>query len=210
MEGSFKVEVQLRFGPGNYTIWAGDNPTRFDGIIRFEIINKLENDTRYISPSAYVDSSNQLVVDLVSQIVTPQMSETEKLKAIYGWVTGNIAYDYQAFLAGQSQLVTASQTIINKDGVCRDYAFLVAALARAAGLQAKVVNGQTWESNGWTPQSHAWNEVYVDGRWVTIDAAWDAGYIQNSLFVAAPTTKYFGQDSGEFAVTHFAAAYTTH
>jgi hypothetical protein len=210
MEGSFKVEVQLRFGPGNYTIWAGDNPTGFDGLIRFELVNILEEDTRYISPSAYVDSSNQLVVDLVYQLVTPQMSETEKLKAIHGWVTGNIAYDYQAFLAGQNQLVTASQTIQNKKGNCRDYAFLVAALARAAGLQAKVAYGQTWESNGWTPQSHAWNEVYVDGSWVTIDATWDAGYIQNESFVAAPSMKYFAQDSGEFAVTHFASANTTY
>ena len=208
--GSFKLEIQLRFGPGKYTIWAGDNPTRFDGVIRFEIINKHEKDTRYISPSAYVDCNDQSVVDLVYQIVTPQMGETEKLKAIHDWVTSSIAYDYQAFLEGNSQIVPASQTLKDKKGVCRDYAFLVAALARASGLQAKVVNGQTWESNGWTPQSHAWNEVYADGQWVTVDATWDAGYIKDNRFVFAPSTKYFAPDSKDFAVTHFASAYTTY
>jgi hypothetical protein len=210
LEGSFKLDIQLRFGPGKYTIWAGDNPTRFDGVIRFELVNKLEKDTRYISPSAYVDSNNQSVVDLVYQIVTPQMGEMEKLKAIHDWVAGSIAYDYNAFLEGNNQLVPASQTLKEKKGVCRDYAFLVAALARATGLQAKVVNGQTWESNGWTSQSHAWNEVYADGQWVTVDATWDAGYIKDDSFVFAPSTKYFAPDSKDFAVTHFASAYTTY
>lgn len=208
--GRFSLDMQLRFGPGKYTIWAGDNPTRFNGVIRFELINKLEKDTRYISPSAYVDSDNQSVVSLVYEIVTPQMSETEKLKAIHDWVAGNISYDYQAFLEGNITLVPASQTLKNQKGVCGDYSFLVAALARATGLQAKVVYGQTWESNGWKSQSHAWNEVYADGRWVTIDATWDAGYIQDNSFVAALSNKYFDPDSEDFAVTHFASAYTAY
>lgn len=208
--GSFKLDMQLRFGPGKYTIWAGDNSTRFDGKIRFQLNNKLEKDTRYISPSAYVDSDDKSVVDLVYQIVTPQMSETEKLKAIHEWVTGNIAYDYQAFLDGNTTLVPASQTLQSRKGVCRDYAFLVAALARAADLQAKVVHGQTWNSGGWVSQLHAWNEVYADGRWVTLDATWDAGFIRNNRFVAAPSNKYFAPDSEVFAATHTASSYTTY
>lgn len=209
-DGSFSLDIQLRFGPGKYTIWAGDNPTRFDGTIRFELNNKLAKDTRYISSSSYVDSDDQSIVALAGEIVTPQMSETEKLKAIHDWVAGNIAYDYQAFLAGDNTLVPASQTLKSKKGVCRDYAFLVAALARATGLQAKVVQGETLEKNGWTPQSHAWNEVYADGKWVTVDATWDAGYIQGNSFVAAPSRKYFAPDSEDFAVTHFALAYTSY
>lgn len=208
--GSFKLDIQLRFGPGKYTIWAGDNSTKFNGKIRFELNNQSEKDTRYISPSAYVDSDNQLVRDLACQILTPQMSETEKVKAIHDWVAGNIAYDYNAFLEGDTTLVPASETLKNKKGVCRDYSFLVAALARAAGLQAKVVHGQTWQSNGWTSQSHAWNEVYADGKWVTVDATWDAGYIQNNSFVHAPSSTYFAPDSEDFADTHFASAYTTY
>jgi hypothetical protein len=210
LDGSFKLEMQLRFGPGKYTVWAGDSSTRFDGVIRFELENKLAADTRYITPSAYVDSDNQSVVNLVNQIVTPQMGETAKLKAIHDWVAGNISYDYQAYLAGQSQLVPASETLKSKKGVCRDYAFLVAAMSRAAGLQAKVINGQAYKDNTWAAQSHAWNEVYADGRWVTVDATWDAGYIQNNNFVAALSTKYFAPDIQEFALTHYASANTYH
>lgn len=209
-DGRFSLDMQLRFGPGKYTIWADDNPTRFDGEIRFELFNKLEKDTRYISPSAYVDSNNQSVIDLVYQIVTPQMSETEKLKAIHDWVSGNISYDYQTFLEEDTTLVPASQTLESKKGVCRDYSFLVAALARAAGLQAKVIHGQALESSGWSSQSHAWNEVFADGKWITLDATWDAGYIQNDSFVAAPSNKYFAPDSEVFAVTHYAATATTY
>ena len=207
-DGSFSLDIQLRFGPGKYTIWAGDNPTRFDGIIRFELHNQLAKDTRYAAPSAYVDSDNQSIVALAGQIATPQMSETEKLEAIHDWVAGNIAYDYQAFLAGDSTPVPASKTLESKKGVCRDYSFLVAALARAAGLEPKVVYRQVSESNGWEPQSHAWNEVYADGQWVAVDATWNAGYIQDNSFVAAPTRKYFAPKGEGFAMTHYAAAST--
>ena len=35
--GSFEMDLQLCFGPGKYTIWAGDNNTQFEGLIRFEV-----------------------------------------------------------------------------------------------------------------------------------------------------------------------------
>lgn len=92
--GTFRTDIHLRFGPGTYTVWAGDNPTRFDGIIRFEVINRQQGDVRYLTPSAYVDSDHPDVVQLAGSLVQPTMGELEKLGVIYGWVTGNLSYDY--------------------------------------------------------------------------------------------------------------------
>ncbi len=30
---------------------------------------------------------------------------------------------------------------------------------------------------------HAWNEVLIDNNWISLDATWDAGYINNGQFV---------------------------
>jgi hypothetical protein len=208
--GNFELDLPLRFGQGRYTVWAGDNSKKFDGKIRFEVENRQQQDTRYTAPSAYVDSEHPDVVSLAAKIAPPEMSDMEKLQAIHGWVTRNISYDYQLYLSGENRLVTASQTIKDKQGTCRDYAFVVAALARAAGLPARVVYGQAGNQEGWASQLHAWNEVYAGGRWVSLDTTWDAGYIKDNNFVARAATKFFNPEEKTFAKTHLASNLTLH
>lgn len=209
-DGAFSVDIWLRFGAGTYTVWAGDNPTRFDGKIRFLVENSEAKDTRTVAPSAWVDSDNPEVKLLAESLVSRSANELDKLRAIHGWVTRNVAYDYSIYQSGENRMATASETIIMGNGICRDYAFVVAALARAAGLEAKVVYGQVAGTDGWEPQLHAWNEVLADGRWVSLDATWDAGYIRDNQFVAAPSTKYFDPDAKVFAKTHQVSSYTLH
>ncbi|MBA1336609.1 MAG: hypothetical protein HPY66_3044 [Firmicutes bacterium] len=88
---------------------------------------------------------------------------------------------------------------------------MVAALARSLDIPARVVYGSVVDrNNGWEPQLHAWNELQVDGRWVIVDATWDAGYIKNGKFVSSPSNKYFDPDNEEFAATHKDAKVTLH
>lgn len=208
--GSFKLDLPLRFGQGKYTVWAGDNNKKFDGKIRFEVNNRQMLDTRYTAPSAYVDSNHPEIVSLAAELTSPEMTDLQKLQAIHKWVTENISYDYQLYLSGENRLVTASQTLKDRQGNCRDYAFLVAALARAAGLPARVVYGQAGNQESWSTQLHAWNEVYTDGCWVSLDTTWDAGYIKGNNFVARPTTKFFNPEEKTFAKTHLASNLTMH
>ena len=208
--GSFEFDLPLRFGQGKYTVWAGDNNKKFDGKIRFEVNNRQAVDNRYTAPSAYVDSNHPEVLSLAANLTSPEMTDLQKLQAIHKWVTGNISYDYQLYLSGENRLVTASHTIRDKQGTCRDYAFVVAALARAMGLPARVVYGQAGKQEGWASQLHAWNEVYVDGCWVNLDTTWDAGYIKGNSFVARPTTKFFNPEEKTFAKTHLASNLTFH
>lgn len=201
-EGSFQAALHLRFGAGTYTVWAGDNPKKFDGKIRFEIKNTTAEDTRYLTPSAYVDSDHKDIKDLANELVQPSMTDMEKMRAIHSWVASNIEYDYAAYLDGDNTLRTATQTIRQRKGTCRDYAFVVAALARALDMPARIVYGSVKSVDGWDAQLHAWNELYTDGRWVTIDTTWDAGYIKEGRFIASLSEKFFDPDSDEFAKTH--------
>ncbi|MGE5403763.1 MAG: transglutaminase domain-containing protein [Candidatus Saccharibacteria bacterium] len=209
-DGQFKLNMYLRFGAGKYTIWAGNNNTQFDGTIRFEINNANQDMTRYTTPSAYVDSDNPAIVALVQSIIKPGMTDAEKLKTIHDWVAKNISYDYQQYLNGENRIVPASQTLKERTGVCRHYAFLVAAMCRAAGLPAKVVYGEAVSDGSWETQSHAWNEVYVSGNWVSVDATWDAGYIKGTKFVFSYSNKYLNPNTTTFASTHKNAVYTVH
>jgi len=205
IDGKFKKVLPLRFGPGTYTIWVSDNQNYFDGSIRFEIINNSTKDIRYSSPSYFIDSDNQFIIDLISQIIIPEMNDMEKILIIHNWITNNISYDYNKYLYGSIQTSTASQTLLNKKGVCQDYSLLMAAMARASGLEARVVYGQGLQNNIW--QSHGWNEIKVNDQWITIDSTWDAGYIQNGLFIFSPSMKYFNANNDFFSLTHYSLSY---
>jgi len=66
--------------------------------------------------------------------------------------------------------------------VCQGYAELTNVLIRMAGIPCRVVSGyaiwvdsQSWETVNHVGSNHAWNEAFVDGRWVIIDTTWDSG-----------------------------------
>ena len=59
-------------------------------------------------------------------------------------------------------------------GECTDYADLFTTLARAIGLPARTIFGLAYK-DGSNPafMFHAWNEVYADGRWRSVDPTWN-------------------------------------
>ena len=83
-----------------------------------------------------------------------------KAKAIANWVSSNMTYSYDG---SPEELFPGSD--IGNTSICGGFAGVTAELFQAAGFPAKVVyGGLTGDSQG-----HAWNEVYVDNRWVFAD-----------------------------------------
>jgi hypothetical protein len=63
-------------------------------------------------------------------------------------------------------LPNALQVLDERQGDCNEHAILFAALARAAGLPARVAAGVVYLEGAF--YYHAWNEVWL-GRWVSVD-----------------------------------------
>lgn len=206
--GSFSKEIWLRFGAGKYTIWAGDNDKQFDGSIRFEVQNNSQGDYRYLAPSGYVNSDSPEIRKIANELVNEKMDDLQKAKAIHDYVAKNVKYNYSVYLSGINQLNTATAVLDTQLGVCRDYAFTFAAIARAAGIPTKVVYGDAINSAK-NIEKHAWNEAYVNGQWINIDTTWDAGYIKDAKFVTALSDKYFNIPAETFAKTHTVTSVTT-
>ncbi len=60
---------------------------------------------------------------------------------------------------------TAAQALQGGRGVCQDYAHILIALCRLAGIPARYVAGMMAGEGA----SHAWTEVYLDGMWIGAD-----------------------------------------
>ncbi|MGG1312203.1 MULTISPECIES: transglutaminase domain-containing protein [Cohnella] len=122
--------------------------------------------------------------DLPEDIVSAAVSITEgaegdkaKARALYDWVGSRIAYDNDKVIAyeqrGEWREQTPEDTFRTRKGVCIDYARLYAAMARAVGLNVRVVTGLGYDGRGgYGP--HAWNEVWLseENRWAPLDATW--------------------------------------
>ncbi|NLP44752.1 MAG: transglutaminase domain-containing protein [Peptococcaceae bacterium] len=199
--GSFKKDIWLRFGAGEYTVWAGDNDRKFDGKIRFLVRNSSTENYFDLTPSGYVNSDDPVILGIKDTLIKEDMDDLTKLKVIHDWVAGNITYDVDAYYSGDVAMNTALDVLKSKKGTCRDYSFVFASLARAAGIPTRVIYGDALNTATGTYEKHAWNESFVNGKWVKIDTTWDAGYISNKKFVASVSTKYF-VDEELFNKTH--------
>lgn len=77
-------------------------------------------------------------------------------------------YDSIAYAPGFSPIgATATDTFISRRGVCRDFAHLLIAFARAADVPARMVSAYGLGID--PPDFHAVVEVYLDGHWHLVD-----------------------------------------
>ena len=101
------------------------------------------------------------------RFVQSEFGETEggaRIVAIRDFV-----HDKLAYVAGSSDAeTTALDTFVRRAGVCRDYAHLVVALARASNIPARLAS--VYAPGVKPPDFHAVAEVFVGGSWQMVDA----------------------------------------
>ena len=72
---------------------------------------------------------------------------------------------------------TAAEVARNPEGDCTEHAVLLAALARACGIPARVAIGLVYMDGRQMFGYHMWTEVYVEKQWIAIDATLGRGGI---------------------------------
>jgi transglutaminase-like putative cysteine protease len=93
----------------------------------------------------------------------------ERVQAIRDWVVNHVE-----FSSGTSDGNTsACDTLVTKQGVCRDFAHLMIALCRAVNIPARFATGIDYGAHPalGPPDFHAYVEAYVGGRWFMFDAS---------------------------------------
>jgi len=215
----FNGKVYLPFGPGKYRVKVfiplgstTSTNTVYGRYSEYKVVNKDTRDMSYLLPSGLVESDSEEIIRLAEEITKDAKDDMERVKLIHKWVATNIAYDTDAYFSGDISNYSALETLRKRKAVCNGYARLTAALCRAAGIRTKIISGvaiyadmgQTWNSVDTTISNHAWNEVFVDGRWIVMDTTWDAGYVDfyTEKFTFRYSTRYFDPSEEAFAVDH--------
>lgn len=207
-KGVLKSNIYLYFGPGKYnlrvlTSTSSERQDYFYEVKNFMVNNEDKRDMRYLLPSEYIESNSDEIIQLANEITKNCNSDMKKTRAIHDWVCKNIAYDVEALKSGDVRIYSAIDTLSGKKAVCNGYANLTAALNRALGIKTKIIHGQAKNENSGEYIGHAWNEVYIDDRWIIQDTTWDAGGVtRNGKFMFQLDHKYFDPDPKVFKKTH--------
>ncbi|HEY5057084.1 MAG TPA: transglutaminase family protein, partial [Acidobacteriaceae bacterium] len=145
----------------------------------------------FLLPSRYceVDRFQAIAQDLFA--ATPP--GWSRATAIRDWVHENVRFDYMAARVTK----TAMDVFNERVGVCRDFQHLAVTLSRCQNIPARYVTGYLGDIR--SPYSgagdfSAWYEVWLDGRWWTMDARHN-GPRMGRVLVAT------GRDAADVAIT---------
>lgn len=135
---------------------------------------------QYLIPSRYCDSDNLTQDAWRLFAATPE--GWERASAIAAFVHQHVTFGYQFGRATK----TASEVFREKTGVCRDFAHLAISLCRAMNIPARYASGYLGDIG--VPYSGpgdfcAWFEVFLGGKWHTLDARYNVARIGRVLMV---------------------------
>ena len=95
--------------------------------------------------------------------------------AIHNYIAAHFTYDNEFAARVRSGEINnytpeTNQILVAQKGVCYDFSALFAAMCRSQGIPCAVAKGYL------SGASHAWNMVYINGKWNAIDMTRSIAY----------------------------------
>jgi transglutaminase-like putative cysteine protease len=155
-------------------------------------IQDVPNDVlRFLLPSRYCEVDR--FVPVAQDLFGWMKPGWERAAAIRDWVHEKVRFDYQSARPTK----TAMDVFTERVGVCRDFQHLAVTLSRCQNIPARYVTGQLgdirWPYSG-PGDFSAWYEVWLDGRWWTMDARHNQSRYGRVLMAT-------GRDAADVAIT---------
>ncbi len=164
--------------------WAiTDSPVFENNVAKFE---KGKSKRAALAHTYDVCHHEESIIKLARSITEGITTDYDKALALHDWVCENIFYDTDSIdgLSNNAPYI-ATDVLNSKRAVCLGYSNIYAALCRSLDIPCNVVTGYalgvgtgetTWNTTNITEaeSNHAWNEVYLDNRWVIVDTTWNS------------------------------------
>jgi hypothetical protein len=124
-------------------------------------LRKETPDPKALEETAEIQHNHPMIKALAREIVRKGWTPWRAALGINDWVHKNLDKVLE-------DSVSALDALQKRKGECQSHTNLFVALARAAGIPARVVNGLVYSSEFKGFAYHAWPEVYVD-QWRALD-----------------------------------------
>ncbi len=188
--------------------------------------------TAYKSADAHaLKTIGRQVAPLAVELTRPFTKDSDKVRAIFRWITQNISYDLEEYFSGakeykglnlkdvpddsvaaekQYNLAVAEMVLQKRKAICDGYSRLFKVMCNSAGINCEVITGcgrPAFEEN-LTIQytsNHAWNAVMLENEWKLLDVTWASGYcdLGQKRFTRALNEQYFLAPAERFIYDHY-------
>ena len=162
-----------------------------------------------------IESDSNAINSIATQLTQNCDNDYDRVLALHDWICSYMYYDVDSLSAEEAPPYHATEIVQTRKAVCLGFATLMAALCRSIDIPCNVVSGYALgvgADTEWSDetiitdeQNHAWNEVYVDGRWMIIDPTWDcANKIENGEMIKGTEVShlYFDANLEFFSANH--------
>jgi hypothetical protein len=147
-------------------------------------------DLKYLKESAEVQSKHPMIRALARDLVGDTQNDWQVAQDINRWVHNNLKKELV-------DTVTALDALHERRGECQSHTYLFTALARAAGIPTRIVNGLVYSKEYAGFLYHAWPEVYV-GEWRALDPTFGQSVVDATHIKLTEGTK-----EGPFGLMEF-------
>lgn len=121
-----------------------------------------------LKPTEILQCDDENIIALARKAVGKTKDAAKAARKIEAFAHGYIKP------SGSSAYASAVEVANERKGDCTEYAVLMAAMCRAAGIPARVMSGYVYcdyfDGKWHVFVPHAWTEVYIGDKWIGLDA----------------------------------------
>lgn len=122
--------------------------------------------------SRLIESEHEAIVQLANRAIAEATGPRRQAIALENFVHGFVEQkDYSRAFA------SAAEVAATREGDCTEHAVLLAALCRAADIPCRVAIGLVYLPSAQGFAYHMWNEAWIDGQWLPLDATQGQGRV---------------------------------
>ncbi len=107
------------------------------------------------------NETDKKIDDILSNIIKPNITDDEKVKAVHDYIVTNSKYDTSSVFYSDYDLLTEGKS------VCNGYALLTYNMLKKLNIPVKFVFGTS------DSQPHVWNMVKLGDYWFHLDTTWN-------------------------------------
>jgi hypothetical protein len=175
------TNIPLQMGTGEYQIAVlepvGDK-AKVIASEKFSVASINELEMFKISNPQIDFASSTVAIPSYRTLTAGKASDPDKINAVYESIVTSFRYDddlaAQITSGALRTYVPVIDTVYNaKRGICYGYSAVFGGALRSQGIATRMVMGYVPELGNGTIL-HAWNEVWMDGKWVPVDTTFDS------------------------------------
>jgi hypothetical protein len=121
----------------------------------------------FLESTAFIQSDNPKIVAHAREAIGSATTNVDVIERLTRFVYHHIKDEYVPSYSNALEALNTGR------GDCTEHSILFVALARALGLPARVAVGIAYWPAGGGFGWHAWSEVEVGGRWISVDPTWN-------------------------------------